>query len=136
VTVRSASRDRELLLGLVIIVECVLGSLVHLDVIGSHTGFVVAECAAVVNASLLAPILLRHWRPSSTVILVVAAPIVIWAISKGGAAQTWIAGLPAVLVLVLIFRIVESRGDGRGRSLRRAADDDAEGQSHSRTHPV
>jgi hypothetical protein len=134
VTVRSASRDGELLLGLVVIVECVLAALVHLDVIGSHTGFVVAACAAVVNASLLVPILLPRWRPDSTVILVVAAPIVIWAISKGGAAQTWIAGLPAVLVLALIFRLVESRRGGWGRSLRRVADDDAEGQSRSRAH--
>ncbi|TML59901.1 MAG: hypothetical protein E6G22_12195 [Actinobacteria bacterium] len=115
----AGSRPRsEDLAWLLVGAESVLGALVNVGVIGQRTGFVVAACAAAVNVGLLLPLVRRRWADSSAVVLLLALPIVLWAIADGGAARTWIAGLPAVLVLALILRIVKSRSDaadeGRG----------------------
>jgi hypothetical protein len=108
-TAGARPRSREGLLWLLVLAECVPAELIYVGLIGHRAGLVIAACAAVVNVSLLLAVLLRRRAGSAAFILLLAMPILIWAISNGGAARTWIAGLPAVLVLSLIFKIVESR---------------------------
>jgi hypothetical protein len=113
-TAGSRPRSRDGLLWSLLVTECVLGELIYVGLIGQRVGFAVAACTAGLNLCLLVPALLRRWADGSAVVVLLALPIMIWAIAHGGAARTWIAGLPAVVVLSLVFRLVESRSGAAG----------------------